>query len=307
MELYGCMIVFNEIEYLPYSLPDLYDICDHLIIIESCTPWYREWANKDGLSIDGTTEWIHSFPDPKNRLTYIGLGEVSSLAVSRNCYLEHVPQDALFLVIDADEFIFPEDVLQARQYLENHTNYNGIIGNIRNFWGTFESCFHFPKHFCAARMMSRSFAHQYGPGTTAQGNNDWRCPDQLDNQTGWWENFYYMEPPFRLLHAQNVRHYSRLVQKVLGMSMEELSHGIGSLYHNFQGLTPSEFRVELLLNHYYLTRQLPPPLQEALIHYPGPWPRGMIQHPYATMDTDAIFDTQGYSILVQQEIEKLYE
>lgn len=71
--------VLNEADFLKESLESIYDYADKIVILEYCLESMKRIIRPDrvtehGLSVDGTTEIIKEFPDPKKKIEYRPVG-----------------------------------------------------------------------------------------------------------------------------------------------------------------------------------------------------------------------------------------
>ena len=299
MDLYGAVCVFNEAEYVCNMLDSLYPICDYIVIVEACTPWYREFSTAVGGSTDGTTEILENYPDPGRKLRYLPLGFVDSLIVARNLYLQEIPAESLILVTDGDEGWIADDIRRGKIYLSEHPEVEGVQADLYQFWGDFRTYWHFPNNPMACRLFRR--------GTIRYGDEPGReWLDHPSNRPRVGE-FAILDPPLRLFHYQNVRSGRRIYQKVLYYTLWEREQGgkcSELCYPGWGHLSKDDLRVEIALNHYMLTQQLPSELQERLRRYEGPCPDPFAAHPYATQSAAEIFNQGDFDHLLQELLEK---
>ena len=71
--------VFNESDFLKESLQSVYPYADEIIVMEYCLDSMRKVilpsrVTDRGLSVDGTTQIIKSFPDPDKKIKYLPVG-----------------------------------------------------------------------------------------------------------------------------------------------------------------------------------------------------------------------------------------
>jgi len=71
--------VLNEADFIQESIASIYDVADRIVILEYCLDSMRKIIRKDrvtehGLSTDGTTEIIKSFPDPDHKIDHRPVG-----------------------------------------------------------------------------------------------------------------------------------------------------------------------------------------------------------------------------------------
>ena len=133
------IIALNEEEYIEYSLKNIYDTADEIIIVEGSTKLWREanpdTVKSDGSSIDKTAEIIKNFPDPENKITLIQ-GKWEDKLEMRNQYMQKAKGDYIWLV-DADEFYKKEDQKKLRKFLIENPDVEEVRWPFRNFWHGF--------------------------------------------------------------------------------------------------------------------------------------------------------------------------
>ena len=64
------MIVLNGMPFIENSLKSIYEFAHEIIIIEGAVEKCMFAANVNGSSIDGTVEFIKSFPDTQNKIKF---------------------------------------------------------------------------------------------------------------------------------------------------------------------------------------------------------------------------------------------
>lgn len=138
----ACWKVINEINYLPYSLKAVYDYVDKLVIVEGCDLFMRKWIQADrlspeGLSSDGTTEAIKSFPDPDGKIAHIPLGFVQGdELIFWNKLVDACNVEDFCWMIDADEIYMERDIKQLVEWMRSD-KYWAIEFPMINFWHDF--------------------------------------------------------------------------------------------------------------------------------------------------------------------------
>ncbi len=95
--------VFNDGEFLPFSLASVYPYVDHIDIVEGAVRHRRDQANDDGSSTDNTLQTIAEFPDPDNKIRLV-TGVWESKEEIQKKLLE-MCSSKWMLYIDADEVI----------------------------------------------------------------------------------------------------------------------------------------------------------------------------------------------------------
>ena len=117
MKLIAFMCVYNEADYLAYSLRSIYDHVDSIIVIEGT--WGEAAASSGRLrSDDGTLEILKSFPDPAGKIQVHHLNEKDQLA-QRSRVFDFLPEeDCWMLLIDGDE-VYPEkSIKKVRRFAD---------------------------------------------------------------------------------------------------------------------------------------------------------------------------------------------
>ena len=147
MKLVLCTLVLNEMEWLPKlyeqhrNWPDMVE----WIFVESADVSYAsvnpEMVSADGLSVDGTTEYLEELAKTDSRVTHIKHGFCSAKDVAqakceaRDRYLEVMEcvQPNFYMVLDADEFYS----LQAQEDISHLLPRNlgdGFVFKHREIW-----------------------------------------------------------------------------------------------------------------------------------------------------------------------------
>jgi hypothetical protein len=147
MKLVLCTLVLNEMEWLPKlyeqhrNWPDMVE----WIFVESADVSYAsvnpEMVSADGLSIDGTTEYLTELAKTDSRVTHIKHGFCSAKDVAqakceaRDRYLEAMEgiKPKYFIVLDADEFYSLESQKDISYLLPRKLG-DGFVFNHRDVW-----------------------------------------------------------------------------------------------------------------------------------------------------------------------------
>lgn len=152
MRIALCTLALNEMEWLPRLIeqhrnwPGL----AAWIFVEAADVQYAktnpDMVNKDGLSIDGTSEFLARLPDEDQRITYIPmrptgnhLDPSNGKLRARDAYmreLETVRPD-LFIILDADEFYThkaQEEIPRHARGLAAWGRTHGFILPFRHVW-----------------------------------------------------------------------------------------------------------------------------------------------------------------------------
>jgi len=130
-KIVGHMTALNAMAFLPKTIECIMECVDLLLIVESSESLYQFTCNSEGLSTDGTTEYLEKLNKLDN-VQCFHLGEVGHLMESRNFLLEQTPEDTDFTMkLDADEAFFPEEYKRSLRHLPHDT-----IGmsNHYHFW-----------------------------------------------------------------------------------------------------------------------------------------------------------------------------
>ena len=103
-KIVATMIVYNEEEYLPYSLSSIYPYVDRIVIVEGAIQKLIDagFAPPTGESTDKTNEIIKNFPDP-NKKIIVQHGKFKHKNHQRNECLKYLSHEDWILIVDADE------------------------------------------------------------------------------------------------------------------------------------------------------------------------------------------------------------
>jgi len=98
--------VFNEADFLEESLGSVYNYADRIVVLEYCLDSMRQIIHPDrvteaGLSIDGTSEIVKSFPDPDNKIEYRPVGFIPGA--------ESIPYQMIVDLAEVGEYIWVLD------------------------------------------------------------------------------------------------------------------------------------------------------------------------------------------------------
>jgi glycosyltransferase involved in cell wall biosynthesis len=141
MKIVVCYKVFNEADYLKESIDAIYDFVDKIVIVEGCLAGMVRILRPDrmtpeGLSSDGTTEIIISYPDRKKKIIHDRVGFLRDEVEMANRFLLHAGVGDYIWMIDGDE-IYPEEVAEEI-YKFIKLNYYNVIRPARyNLWHDF--------------------------------------------------------------------------------------------------------------------------------------------------------------------------
>lgn len=150
------MIVFNGLSALPDNMLQsciyqMYDLAKEIVIVEGATKadgkthlfdGHTTGFTRNGLSTDGTREFLKSLKDPQNKIKVIMKqnGFWNGKTEMCNEYLKHITADYVWH-IDADEFYHEKDIPRILELLEirnpfamNFYAYH-FYGNFNNYIG----------------------------------------------------------------------------------------------------------------------------------------------------------------------------
>jgi hypothetical protein len=149
MKLALCTLVLNEMEWLPklYEQHKNWPGVEKWVFVESADRVYAEtnpdMVSPEGLSVDGTTEYLSQLASIDNRVTHIKHGfcsatdKAQSKCEARNRYLNAITDmdfhPNYFIVLDADEF-YPFECQTDINYLLPKTLGNGFAFKHREIW-----------------------------------------------------------------------------------------------------------------------------------------------------------------------------
>lgn len=148
MKIVLCTLILNEMEWLPklYEQHKNWPGLIKWVFVESADKAYEEanpnMVNSQGLSVDGTTEFLQRLSEQDERIVHIphGFSTASDITQgkceSRQRYLdelERVKPD-FFIVVDADEFYCLQDQTKVNQLLDSYPRSNAFIFKHRDIW-----------------------------------------------------------------------------------------------------------------------------------------------------------------------------
>ncbi|MBN2136632.1 MAG: glycosyltransferase [Sedimentisphaerales bacterium] len=133
------MIVLNGMPLIEYSLKAIYDFAHEIIIVEGAVEKCMFAAGADGGSIDGTAEFIESFPDPQGKIRLIR-GRWPEKCEMQNEALKYVTGDYVWLV-DCDEVYKKDDLEKIKGILRDDPSITQVNFIPDSFWKGFEYIF----------------------------------------------------------------------------------------------------------------------------------------------------------------------
>ena len=107
--------VFNEADFLKESIASIYEYADKIVVFEYCLDSMRkvirqDRVTKDGLSTDGTTEIVKSFPDPENKIEHCPVGFIwGAESIPYQMIVDSIEVGDYAWVVDGD-IVYPDAV-----------------------------------------------------------------------------------------------------------------------------------------------------------------------------------------------------
>jgi GT2 family glycosyltransferase len=129
-------IVFNEENFLEYSLKSIYNSVSKIIIVEGCTEVTKKYANEDGSSTDRTVEIIKDFSDPENKIRLIQ-GSWKDKTEQRNTYCKFLDDSDYLWVIDGDEVWDKETLVRIEHLMFARPDIPSFCFNFVDYWKDF--------------------------------------------------------------------------------------------------------------------------------------------------------------------------
>ena len=130
--------VFNEANFLPYSLKSIYPYVDFIDIVEGATKFSLRYANEFGGSTDDTIEQLKKFSDPEHKIRVMQ-GKWRDREEAQAKLLE-MCAGKWMLYIDGDEIIDAESMQNLRQWCMDHQDGKIVYARPKrfyNFWHDF--------------------------------------------------------------------------------------------------------------------------------------------------------------------------
>lgn len=131
----ACYPIFNEDDFIAYSLRSVYPFVDRIIILDGAGELMMFCANPDGSSTDNTLEIVRSFPDPEHKIGLISR-KWASLLEKRNTYLRMCDEGDIVFTIDGDEVYKSSDVKRMLHAFENE-DVQGVLNLYYYFYPDF--------------------------------------------------------------------------------------------------------------------------------------------------------------------------
>ena len=132
------IIVLNGEPFTRYCLRQLYPHAHEILVAEGAALSAKEFATKNGHSVDGTLELLRKFkatedPEDKVRIITSPEGFWADRDAQSSAYAQQATGDVLWQV-DIDEFYLPEHIEAARNLFTDKT-VTGAGVRWLNFWG----------------------------------------------------------------------------------------------------------------------------------------------------------------------------
>lgn len=147
MKVALCTLVLNEMEWLPklYEQHKNWPDMVRWVFVESADTMYTQAnpdvVSADGLSTDGTTEFLEELANKDSRIIHIKHGfsynddPAQGKCESRNQYLRAIEPDApdFFVVLDADEFYLKQGQINLNHFIPTRTEWGHCFAH-REIW-----------------------------------------------------------------------------------------------------------------------------------------------------------------------------
>ena len=138
MKVAACYIVLNEADYIKYSLDSVYDAMDQIYIVEGAIEAVADRESDNGLSIDGTTQIIESYPDPQGKIRYKHAGVFPHKVELRQVYMDMMdPEVDWIFIVDGDEAYNAENLENNLRLIGGESDLVWVGTEFDNFNGDF--------------------------------------------------------------------------------------------------------------------------------------------------------------------------
>ena len=205
--------VINENLWLKTSIDSIYPFVDKVVIVEGCDAFMKqaigERVTEEGLSVDGTTEMIRSYPDTAKKIKHIPLGFIEGDESELwNTYLNECKVGDWCWSIDGDE-VYPESEAQKMVELINSDKYETIKINLHNLWHTIDQRIvgggWWTVHERAVKIVEEGMYYKI--------LSDVRLPDGSDlSHRG--KNYRVDDKDFFLVHFSYIRDRKKMLEKM---------------------------------------------------------------------------------------------
>ena len=136
MKISYVIIVLNGMPFIEFSLKAIYKSAYEIIIVEGAVKTCMFAAKPNGSPVDGTSEFLNSFPDPNNKIKIIR-GKWSDKCAMQNKALECISGDYVWL-IDADEVYSKAEIQKVILLLERYPQITLMNFFPYHFWKGFD-------------------------------------------------------------------------------------------------------------------------------------------------------------------------
>jgi len=207
----ACYKVINENLWLKTSIDSVYPFVDKIVIVEGCDSFMKQAigdrVTEEGLSVDGTTEMIKSYPDNGGIIKHIPLGFVKGDESDLwNAYLNECKLGDWCWSIDGDE-VYSASQAQKMVDLMKADEYETIRINLHNLWHDIEHRIigggWNTKHERAVKIVTEGMYYKM--------LSDALLPDGRDVSQGG-KNYY--DEDFYLVHFSYIRDKQKMLEKM---------------------------------------------------------------------------------------------
>lgn len=244
LKITALLVCINEEDYIWWALRSIYDVVDHIIVVEGVARnmWNElHYFTPEGLSTDRTYDEIHRLIREMGRpekIQYIQYGFANSLNTLRDISLQACPHDTDYcLVVDADHLYDANEIMNLCSLCENRPNIRNIYAEQLMFFTdmhhiltvseTFrEHLGYYLPHFFFRYQPELKYyresphqAHTLGPG-------EWLHPRlkvSVENLEFYDEDVAIWPPIWKIWHFGWVRKGKRLEQHILRASWAQIN------------------------------------------------------------------------------------
>lgn len=148
----ACYIVFNEEDYIEYSIKSIYDFVHKIIVVEGGTEAVKKYATEQGRSSDKTVDILKNIDDPENKIIVVPSphGEVwngdkqshcnklwKDKTEQRNAYCNLLGDSDYAFIIDGDEVWDKETLKRVEHVIFARPEVPAFRFNFHDFWQDF--------------------------------------------------------------------------------------------------------------------------------------------------------------------------
>ena len=181
----GIVNVLNEIDFIDLALQSMRPIADRLIVAEFCVDrtypflWGGGWVTAEGLSADGTTEWLQEHQKEYGYTHYpLGLTHTSTEATFLQLAFLHANLGDYLWIGSGSEIYFPDAGREIRNIVDQ-----GRVHTLR----------------CHLTTLWRDTSHRISGGA-------WDLP--VERIIRYQEGYYVPHPLYHSIHPQGVVDHS---------------------------------------------------------------------------------------------------